>query len=69
MKPHPSQCACGARAIRACGGCGIPLCEEHQRVGVDRKGRKQYLCFPCDDERQYDAAPWQAKHTPPYRDT
>jgi hypothetical protein len=69
MKPPPSQCACGARAIRTCGGCGTLICEEHQRIGVDRQGRKQYLCFPCDDERQHDSAPWQAKHAPPDLDT
>ena len=53
MKPQPSRCyLCGALAIRMCGGCGKPVCEEQQRLGVDVKGRKQYLCIPCDKERQ-----------------
>ncbi len=55
MKPQPHRCyLCGAPAIRTCGGCGKPICEEQGRLGVDAKGQKQYLCIPCDDRRLRD---------------
>lgn len=54
MKPPPSRCyLCGAPAIRTCDGCGKPICEEQQRLGVNVKGKKQYLCIPCDQQRQH----------------
>ncbi len=58
MKPQPVCHACGGRAIRACQGCGTPVCEEHQRLSVNASGQKQYLCFACDDRRHQNPAPW-----------
>ncbi|HEU5376796.1 MAG TPA: hypothetical protein VFV38_15275 [Ktedonobacteraceae bacterium] len=53
MKAPPNRCyLCGAPAIRTCNGCGRPVCVEQQRLGVDAKGSLQYLCIPCDNERQ-----------------
>jgi hypothetical protein len=54
MKPQPSRRCylCNAPAIRMCDRCGRPVCEEQQRLGVDAKGSLQYLCIPCDHERQ-----------------
>ena len=53
MKSPPSRCyLCAAPAIRMCDGCDKPICEEQQRLGVDAKGQKQYLCIPCDNQRQ-----------------
>jgi len=55
MKPQPSRCyLCNAPAVRTCGACGKPLCEQQSRLGVDAKGRKQYLCLACDDRQQPD---------------
>ena len=62
MKPQPSQCyLCGALAIRRCDGCGKPICEEQHRLGVDAKGQKQYLCIPCDDQRQHHSVGMRAR--------
>lgn len=55
MKPQPTWCyLCGALAVRRCGECGQPICEQQSRLGVDAKGRKHYLCVPCDDRQQSD---------------
>jgi hypothetical protein len=52
MKPQASRCyLCGALAVRKCGACGKPICEEQARLGVDAKGQKQFLCIPCDERR------------------
>ncbi len=61
MKPQPSRCyLCNAPAVRTCGECGQPLCERQSRLGVDAKGKKQYLCLPCDD-RQQQGITWRSK--------
>lgn len=62
MKAQPIPCGlCGARAIRTCGECRTPLCEQHARLGVDAKGQRQYLCFACDDRRYQYPPIWRGR--------
>lgn len=62
MKQRPSQCyLCGALAIWTCGACGKPICEEHGRLGIDARGKRQYLCLPCDDRQQQGRVVWRGK--------
>jgi hypothetical protein len=61
MKPQTSRCyLCGAPAVRTCGECGKLLCEQESRLGVDAKGKRQYLCLPCDDRQQQDLT-WRGR--------
>lgn len=47
------RCAyCKMQAIRTCALCSHWICEEHLRLGVDRRGQLQGLCIPCDERRQ-----------------